>query len=294
MSTASVSPHGFAVVRRGYRMESADAYITTLSRDRDDAWERAARLTVLAKEMEAEAVRLREIVEALPTQTYEALGRRAQYLLAVTLEESEEVRTAAHGDALAAADAARADERRMRDAARAVADSVRAGADAHAEQVLLAARASAEETLSEARAEAKDHRTRAAATWQDTRHRAEDLLAGLEAEQAARWDALERDLAGLQTESDARLADLTSLAEASLADAERVLAEAREQARHAQEDADARAAELLAQAHAREDRTARETERLLREHEESREEMNDHMSNVRDSLAALTGRASTE
>ena len=62
--------------------EEADAYVAALSQDRDDAWERAARLTVLAKEMEAEAAGLREVVSALAPQTYETLGSRAQYLFA--------------------------------------------------------------------------------------------------------------------------------------------------------------------------------------------------------------------
>lgn len=55
MSGASASPHGFATVRgreRGYRPEQVEACAAALSEERDAAWERAARLTVLAREME--------------------------------------------------------------------------------------------------------------------------------------------------------------------------------------------------------------------------------------------------
>ncbi|MCG7527623.1 cellulose-binding protein, partial [Streptomyces sp. OfavH-34-F] len=70
----------------------------------------------------------------------------------------------------------------------------------------------------------------------------------------------------------------------------RVRAEGEEAARHRREDAEAGAAELLAQARVREERVVRETERILREHEEGREEVQAHMAHVRSSLAALTGR----
>ncbi|EDY48304.1 hypothetical protein SSCG_01192 [Streptomyces clavuligerus] len=76
--------------------------------------------------------------------------------------------------------------------------------------------------------------------------------------------------------------------------AKRGLAETEESARHGQEDAEAQAAEILAQAGLEEERTVRETERVLREHEESRDEIHGHMAHIRNSLAALTGRPAAE
>lgn len=71
-SGASSSPHGFVTVRgRGYRPEQVEAFAAGLSRERDGAWERAARLTVLAKDMEVEAEHLRDAVSRLAPQTYE-------------------------------------------------------------------------------------------------------------------------------------------------------------------------------------------------------------------------------
>ncbi|MGW3627945.1 cellulose-binding protein [Streptomyces sp. NPDC000880] len=295
MSAASVSPHGFVAVRgRGYPVEETDAYVTSLSQDRDDAWERAARLTVLAREMEAKAAGLRERVAALAPPTYETLGRRAEYLLALAVEESEELRATSQDEAQALIDASDAIARRTRDAARGHADSVRADAEARAQQILLVAQATADETRIEARREVKERRGEAVAAWKEMRLRTESMLAGLETEQSGRWEMVERELADCEAQFDARHAELTTYAEASLSEARCTFAEAEEYTRHGQEDADARAAELLAEARACAERIARETERLLREHEESREEMEAHMMHISNSLGALTGRATAE
>lgn len=71
------------------------------------------------------------------------------------------------------------------------------------------------------------------------------------------------------------------------------LARTEEETRHGQEDAEARAGELLAAARLKAERVERETERLLREHEEARDEIHAHMDHIRNSLAALTGRVGT-
>ncbi|MEV6395768.1 cellulose-binding protein [Streptomyces sp. NPDC051907] len=295
MSAASVSPHGFVAVRgRGYPVEKVDAYVTSLSRDRDDAWERAARLTVLAKEMEAEAARLREVLAALGPQTYESLGRRAQYLWALTEEEAEAVRTGVREEAQAIHDGAQAAARQAQDGARAHADELRATAEAYAQQILLGAQSTADEMRIEARLEVKEQRTKTLTDLRDARSRAEGTLTDLGNDQAEQWEALGREVAAREGAVDARNAELSAVAEAGLADAERAFAESEEHARHSQEDAEARAAQLIAEARLHEDRTQRETDRVLREHEGARDEMEAHMAHIRNSLATLTGRAAAE
>ena len=96
MGSASVSSQGFEVVRGlGYRPEQVDAHVAALSAGRDAAWERAARLTVLARDMEAEAVRLREAVSRLAPQTYDGLGERARRIFQLAREEAAAVREGA-------------------------------------------------------------------------------------------------------------------------------------------------------------------------------------------------------
>ncbi|GHA15847.1 hypothetical protein GCM10010372_14560 [Streptomyces tauricus] len=294
-SVSSVSSPGFETVRgRGYRPAQVDAYAAELSAGRDAAWERAARLTVLAREMEAESLRLREVVTALAPQTYETLGDRARRLFELGEEEAAALREDALRQARRTVDEAREAAERVREAARADADEVRGEADDRARHRLLAAQAEADEMRISARREVKEGRGEALAALRETRRRGENLIAEQEKEHAERWERAGCEAAEREAALDARHEELVARAEESVALAGRELAEAREAARHLQEDADARAAELLAEARVREERVARETERVLREHGERWDEVQAHMDHVRSSLAALTGRAAAE
>lgn len=125
----------------------------------------------------------------------------------------------------------------------------------------------------------------------ETRRRTAGVLAHQEQEHTERGKAADGEIARAEAATAEREAELTARGEALLAAARRELAETEEAARHGQEDAEARAAELLSGARMAEERVVRETERILREHEEGREEVQAHMAHVRNSLAALTGRA---
>ncbi|MGW5477948.1 cellulose-binding protein [Streptomyces sp. NPDC004008] len=294
MSSASGSPHGFVSVRRGYRPDQVDAYTAALSRERDDAWERAARLTVLAKDMEAGLARLHERVAQLPAQSYEALGDGARRVFGLVQEEAEAVREGARQDAVHRVTQAEEDGRRVRQAAQAYADEVRGEAEELIRTRLLAARAEADEVRVVARREVKEGRAQALAVLREVRRRTEALLVEQEREQAERWEGEERAeaerLAELQAWEEGRVAQ----AQAALTEAQRALAEAGESSRRVQGDAQARAAELVAEARLREDRIARETERVLREHGEMWDGVQAQMDHVRNSLAMLTGRAAAE
>lgn len=292
-SGSTASEHGFVVVRgRGYRPEQVDAYALDLSQDRDDAWERAARLTVLAKEMEVEAERLRDVVARLAPQTYETLSERARNILALSEAEAAAVRESAEDDVRRVTEEADAQARGVREAARAYADEILGEAEERARQRLLAGRAAADEARIAARRDVKEWRGEALAALRETRKRSAGLLEEQEKEHAERREAAEREIAEREAEAQAAEASLVAAAEARLSEAKRAFAEAEESARHGQEDAEARGAELVAAARAREEGIARETERMLREHGEEWDEVRAHMEHVRSSLAALTGRVS--
>ncbi|TXR95902.1 hypothetical protein EAO73_30460 [Streptomyces sp. col6] len=161
-----------------------------------------------------------------------------------------------------------------------------------ADEVVGVAEAAAGEVLEAARTEAAAVREEAEAARAATRERTASVLAHQEQEHAERWKAAEGEIAGAEAARAAEHAALLERAEADLAAARKDRAEAEEAARHGQEDAQARAAELVARARVREERVVRETGRILREHEEGREEVQAHMAHVRSSLAALTGRVS--
>lgn len=284
-----------ATVRgRGYRMEEVDRYLARLSGSRDEAWERVARLTVLAKRMEAEAARLRDAVAALAPQTYEDLSERARRILLLAQEEADTLRGDARVDAAEVMGAAEAYAERAAELAGQDAEAVREQTEVRARQGLLRAQREADDVRAQAREDAAGWRAEAVAVLTEARRRADAVQAEREQEHAERWEAAERELAAREAEFAARQAELERCAEARLAEARRGFAEAEESARHGQEDAEARAAELIAQARAAEERVGRETERVLREHAEAQEEMRAHMNHVRSSLAALTGRAPAE
>ncbi|MFF2932625.1 cellulose-binding protein [Streptomyces mirabilis] len=295
MSSASVSPHGFVTVwGRGYRPEQVDAYFAALSRVRDTAWERAARLTVLAKEMDAEVGRLREVVARLAPQTYETLGERACRIRELGEEEAAVVRENARSAARLAVEEAEAEGRRMREAAQAYADELRGEAEERARHRLLAARAEADEMRIAARRAVKEGRGEVLAVLREVRQRTEGFLADQEREHAERWEEAERAAVERAAGLDAHHVKRGVRAEAALAEAERALAEAEEAARLEQEGATARAAEVLAEARVREERIVRETERVLREHGERWDDVRAQMEQVRTSLMTLTGRAPVE
>ncbi|MET8859295.1 cellulose-binding protein [Streptomyces sp. NPDC004579] len=295
MSSTRVSPYGFVAVRgRGYRPEQVDVYAATLSRNRDAAWERAARLTVLAKDMEAEAERLREAVTRLAPQTYEELGERARRILELGVEEAEALREEARREARAEAEVAEAVGSDVREAARAYADELRDAAEEWALARLGVARDEADEVRVSARREIKENRGEVLTALREVRRRAEVLAAGQEAEHAARWAEFERAVGEREAAAEAGLLDREARAGESLARAERALAEAKEWDRHRQEDAGARGAELVAEARVSEERIARETDRVLREHGERWDHVRAQMEHVQSSLTSLTGRAPAE
>ncbi|MFG3550389.1 cellulose-binding protein [Streptomyces sp. NPDC047725] len=292
MSSASVSWHGFVTVRgRGYRPGQVDACAEALSRERDAAWERVARLTVLARDMEAALATLRETAAGLAPQTYETLGERARLLFRLGQEEADAVREGARSAAQGLVDEARAYAAGVRESARAHADAVRAEADEEAGQRLSAARARADEVRITARREVRAARREALSVLREARARTSALLDEQAAGHAARWADAEREEAGRAAALDARHEELIADAERRLAGARRALADAEESAGHGPEEARARAAEIVAGARARAERIARETEHVLREHGERWDEVQEQITSVRGRLGALTGRA---
>ncbi|MFG3154546.1 cellulose-binding protein [Streptomyces sp. NPDC048219] len=290
MSSASASPHGFVTVRaRGYRPEQVDACAEALSRERDAAWERAARLTVLARRMGTELDRLRETVAGLTPQDYASLGDRARRLFRLGQEEAEAVRERGRRGARELMDRARAFEAESGRAARAHADAVRAEADAWARQRLTKARAEAHQVRVTARREVRAGRGEALAAAREARRRGSSLLAGQAAEQAERWAEAEREEADRAAELDACHEERLTRAERALAEAERALAEEEASARRRQEEARTQAAETVAAARARAERIARETERVLREHGARWDEVQNQISSSRGRLGTLTG-----
>ncbi|WP_018548143.1 hypothetical protein [Streptomyces sp. LaPpAH-108] len=287
MSSASATPYGFGTARgRGYHPGQVDAQLAALSRDRDTAWERVARLTVLARDMAAESARLRERASRLEPQTYDSLGEPAGTVFRLVRTEAVRLREQARAEAREQVTAAEEHARGVRRAAREAAEALRAEAVESAERRLHAARTEAEELRVGTRHEVRELRRTALEGLRETRERAAALLAAQPGEHAARRAAAERELTERAAALEAGTAQRQARAEAALAEAKRRLAAEKDRAPWLQEVADARAAEVLDAALAHEERTARETERLLREHGEIWDEVRQQIDHLRDRLDA--------
>jgi hypothetical protein len=284
------SPHGFVVVRRGYRPGQVDGRVSDLTEERDEANERATRLTVLATELSEEAERLHHLATTLPPQTYESLGHRAREILTTAEAEAADVRSAAEAEAQRSTEQAERDGDAAGEAAREHADRTRTAADTTAARTLERARTAADELRDAARDAADEIRSEAWDVLDEMTRRCAGLLADQEKEQTTESDALDRELGARESATETHVADLDEHGHRLLAEAKRAHAEAEEAARHRQEDAEAQGAALLAQARTQEDGVERETDRVLRDHEERADELRAHMAHVRSSLAALTGR----
>ncbi|SHL98188.1 coiled-coil domain-containing protein [Actinacidiphila paucisporea] len=292
-SNTTASSTGFEQARgrsHGYRPDQVDRFLEELSEDRDAAWERAARLTVLANEMEAECAALREQVGALPPDGFESLGPGAQELMRLVEEEAAAVRERAEVEAQYARDAAETARRTLQDEARAAASARLAAAEDQAERTLDEACSRAAEILGHARGEADTVRGEAGQTLDAMRQDVERSEAEADKERQERLDALEHELGEHDAGVDSRLADLLADAERRLDAAHKERAAAEEALRTQQDEAEERAASMLAQARSHEEQVRRESERLLREHEEHRDEIRSHLAHVRATLASLTGR----
>lgn len=282
---------GFVTVRgRGYRLDQVDRYVEALARERDEAWQRAARLTRVVEELAAEAVSLRQFAEALGPPTYEPLGPRAQEVLDLAEKEAAAVLSTAREEARTACEAAEAEARRVRELAAVQAGQTCEEADSRARRTILSARATAEELRDAARVEAAAERGEAMAVLEATRCRAAGMLKELDRMRVSRRYEAERELSAREAESAERYGGLTARAQARLSEALCTFAEAEESARRGQEEAQALAARLMEEAGVRAARVSRETDRVLREHVQRAEEIHAHLDHIREGLASLTER----
>ncbi|MEU6706251.1 hypothetical protein [Streptomyces wuyuanensis] len=282
---------GFVTVRgRGYRLDQVDRYVAALARERDEAWQRAARLTRVVEEAAAEAVSLREFAEALGPPTYEPLGPRAQEVLDLAEKEAAAVLSTARDEARAACEAAEAEARRVRELAAVQAGQMCEEADSRARRMLLSARATAEELRDAARVEAAAERGEAMAVLEASRCRAAGMLKELDRMRVSRRYEAERELSARDAESAERYGELTARAQARLSEALCAFADAEESARRGREEARALAARLVEEAGVRAAGVSRETDRVLREHVRRAEEIHAHLDHIREGLASLTER----
>ncbi|MCT2593020.1 cellulose-binding protein [Streptomyces sp. N2-109] len=287
---SSSSPHGFVVVRRGYRPSQVDGRYSDLLEERDTAQRQAERLTATADTAAEEAARLTALAATLTPPTYDSLGARAQSLLTIAAAEGDDLRADAETAAQQLTEAAEAEALAVRTAAHDTAQRVRAEAETSAAHTEQAAETRAEALRAAGKEEAEATRTAAEAALEEMTRHCTELLSVQEKQHLTESDTLDHELSETLGEAEARIAAQAARAEQVLTEARRAFADAEEAARHQLEDAEAQGTALLTEAHALEERIERETDRILSGHAEQGRELRQRMTHIRNSLAALTGR----
>ncbi|WP_074467896.1 hypothetical protein [Streptomyces sp. WMMB 714] len=285
------SPHAFAVVRgRGYRPEQVDRMVAGLIEQSRQDWEHVAELTARAEELRLEAARLQDAVAARPPEEYAALGENAGQLLSLAETESARLREAGQAEARRTMLEAESVSVAWREAAQRDAQRVRTEAAADAARTVEAARSEAVTLLAEARAAAEEARTGAEDNLREVSRRCAEALAEQERARAQAQEEAERRFAAREGEVEAYIESLAARGEQLLREARAERAEAEEAARLRHEEAVARGEELLAEARVREEAVERGTAEVLHEHAVRAEQLRQHMTRVRSTLASLTGR----
>lgn len=289
--SSTLSPHGFSAVRgRGYRPAQVDARLDALLLECAELREQDGRLTVLARELSDEADRLRAVVAALPEPTFASLGERASRILREAEEQATELAEMAAADTEQLRAEAREAGQALCDAAEEIADKRREEAAGAAEDAVGEMTEQARDLLATAEAEATQTSRSAREELAEVARRSTVLLERQEKDHQEQRDAVTSELTRREAENTAAVATLEERGETVIAAAKRAYAEAEQASRRGLDDAQAQAGELVAEAKVRADRVARETDRVVRAHEANAAELRAHLTHVRATLAALTGR----
>ncbi|MQY16844.1 hypothetical protein SRB5_70470 [Streptomyces sp. RB5] len=278
----------------GYRPDQVDEALHRLGEDRDSAWERAARLTVLAREMERELAGLTARMAEFGRQTYADLGDGAVTLFEMARAEADAVRAAGRAEADAVTDAASRAAALTHEAARAAAGEVLAEAEAHWRSVTGAAQAEADELLAAARTDAEAVTGEADRALAEVRRRAAATLADTEAKEAAAARADQGDLREREAAWERDLAGRTERAHHRVEAAQNAYAQAGRATAAKRQASEVRAAEIVAEAGVIAERVELDTERRLRAVGERCEAIRAHLDYVRTGLATITFRPPPE
>ncbi len=284
----------FRQVLRGYEPSEVDRRLEELARAEQVSRAHIQELTDRLHQVEqtnAELVQQLERGQVSDKPAYEELGSRIGQMLSLADEEATELRSSAKDEADAFQHAAHQAAERIRTDADKYAEHRRGTADAEAESVLKAARRQAEELLDGADRDASARRQEAEAVYETQRAKAAAAAADFEMTLAQRRESAENEFTQQLSASHEQLATMEAQVEQARGEVDKQRADAEVQARRLLEDAEGRAAAMVAQAQAHADRIRTESERELTAATQRRDSINAQLSNVRQMLATLSGAA---
>ncbi|HSV37862.1 MAG TPA: hypothetical protein VLI04_03805, partial [Nocardioidaceae bacterium] len=233
----------FRVVLRGYEPAQVDRRLEELSiavheaaRQRDDLVHRLSALEG-AKRGDEEA--------PSETASYEHLGERIVQMLTLAEEEAAAIRRRGTNE-ISGMQAELSDlAARIRAEADRYAGGVRSGADAEASRIVEDARQIADERLEASEREAAARIQEAEAIYEEQRARSAMTAADFEATLASRRKAAEAEFTQSLEEANSRLEESHDLVDRARVEAERLRAEAAQEARRMLDDADLQASTIV-------------------------------------------------
>lgn len=295
----------FRIVLRGYDPAEVDQHLQavvgqldTSHRQGEDA---AAALrkqrtvsSTLMQELEVERQRVQQLqseLQSAESPTFLDLGARVGQILALAEQEANELRADGQRQGDQLRDAAREQADRMRNEARTYADQVRGRADAEVERRLLEANEQATDVLEGAEREAMVRREEAEVIYEQQRARAAAAATELEAAIAQRRERADDDFHRARAGHEQGLAEAQERLDAAKVEADELSASAARDAEQTVAAARAEAERLVRAARERSQRIRSESDRELAATSEQRAAINAQLTNVRQMLATIGGRA---
>jgi cell division septum initiation protein DivIVA len=284
---ADTAREQFEIVRRGYEPQQVDRRLASLFRDLQATRQRAAELERRVEELRNQALEPSPDHEQAPP--FAGLGARIEEMLGLADEEARDLRGRAAEDAdqhrLLAEQAAD----KIRGEAGRYAEERRNEADMEAARVLEDARRQTDQLRDDTERNAKSRREEAEALFERNRAKAAQAAADFETTLAHRRDQAEHDFTEAMKANENQLGVVSQRAEQLRLEAEKLRADADRKSTRTLDEAQRRAADVVAEAKASAERIRTESERELSAAIQRRDSINAQLTNVRRMLATLTG-----
>lgn len=284
----------FKVVLRGYEPGEVDRRTRELTESAQAARQQAEALSLRVRELEEVHAELAQAAAergAVTSGSFAELGERIGQMLSLAEEEAVEIRAAAKGDAEAQQQQAEEAAGLVHGEADRYAKQLRGSAEADAAQMLEEARRKSDELLDEADRSATARVQEAEALFESQRAKTGQAAADFETTLAERRARAEQEFSEQFETSQRTSAEVQDHIERTRADAEKLRSDAELNARRMIEDAQQKAAEIVAQGRAHVDRIRVESDRELAAATQRRDSINAQLTNVRQMLATLSGAA---
>lgn len=269
----------FSIVRRGYEPSEVDREVQALRAELGRTQEAIRRL---------EQQPVGAVAPPEPA-SFAHLGERVGQILALADAEAAQLRDEARADAEGERKVAEQASVEVRGTADGYAEQRRRDAETEATRIITDAKRAADQERDAAERDSSARRQEAEAVYEQARAKAAAAGADFETTLAERRERTTAEFQEQQTATQAQLEALNLQIEEQRLLGEREHEAAQQEIRKLLQDAEDRAAALVAEARTTADRVRKESDRELAAATRRRDSINQQLGNVRQMLATLTG-----